>query len=384
MPPGPHSWPALICLILFTPAPAQPVPQIPISPPTLVSAQQFQHMPPHCDGVSGYTHHRPFSPPYQFASARPAFTTPTFPYFSVPSCTWPFFAILLAFASFILKERGFLHLLTYSTLCQGSGLSPGNHHLNESQRSESTAYLSALRFLLHYHRYYQVTLESSSKLHFCDNKILVSRSPDTYQSALPSSFDFLKADYDVQMQIMDTIREMDTVIPTSHVHGHQDSKKYLSYEARLNIQADLLVTRACQRHYTGHKHVHYSASQCSFYIKNQVITRAYRKTMRQAYASHYTSTYLHEKYNWDNKQCESVDWYIHGSSIECRPHNILRFTHRFIIDWLPRNQILSDRNCSPTNKCQTCNVEIETERHFIWCEKNSQHGGNYMSCYAMP
>eukprot|EP00972_Heterocapsa_arctica_P017610 2603274-Heterocapsa_arctica.AAC.1 len=104
----------------------------------------------------------------------------------------------------------------HSTLCQGSGLSPGNQHLNESLRSESTAYLSALRYLLHYHRYHQVTLESSSKLHFCDNKSLVSRSPDTYRSALPSSFDFLKADYDVQMQIMDTLHEMDTVIPTSH------------------------------------------------------------------------------------------------------------------------------------------------------------------------
>ena len=263
----------------------------------------------------------------------------------------------------------------HSTLCQGSGLSPGNQHLNESLRSESTAYLSALRFLLHYHRYYQVTLESSSKLHFCDNKSLVLRSPDTYRSALPSSFDFLKADYDVQMQIMDTIREMDIVIPTSHVKGHQDSKKHLSYEARLNIQADLLATRAWQRHFTGHKHVHYPASQCSFYINNQVITRAYRKTMRRAYASHHTSTYLHEKYKWDDAQCESVDWYSHGSSIGCLPHNILRFTQRFIINWLPRNKTLFDRNSSPTNLCQTCKSEVETERHFLWCEKNSQHGG---------
>eukprot|EP00978_Attheya_sp_CCMP212_P013961 scaffold35303_cov37-Attheya_sp.AAC.1 len=99
--------------------------------------------------------------------------------------------------------------------------------------------------------------------------------------------------------------------------------------------------------------------------------------MRRAYASHHTSAYLHEKYNWDDKQCESVDWYSHGSSIECLPHNhILRFTQeRFIIDWLPRNQTLFDRNRSPTNKCQSCNVEIETERHFLWCEKNSQNGG---------
>jgi hypothetical protein len=72
---------------------------------------------------------------------------------------------------------------------------------------------------------------------------------------------------------------------------------------------------------------------------------------------------------------EIVDWYSHVSSIECLPHNILWFTQRFIINWLPQNHILFDRNRSPTNKCQTCNVEIEMERHFFWCEKNSQHGG---------
>ena len=262
----------------------------------------------------------------------------------------------------------------HSVLWQGSGLSPGNQHLNESLRSESTSYLSALRFLLHYQRFHQVTLESSLKVHFCDNKSLVSRSPDTYRSALPSSFNFLKADYDVQMQIMDTLREMDTEIPTSHVHGHQDSTQLLSYEARLNIQADLLATRAWQKHYKGHDHVHYPASKCSFYINDQVITRAYRKTMRRAYASHHTSTYLQGKYNWDDKLIKSIDWYSHGSSLACLPHNILRFTQRFIIDWLPRNQTLFDRNSSPTNLCQICNVEIETERHFLWCVKNSQSG----------
>eukprot|EP00978_Attheya_sp_CCMP212_P010158 scaffold24367_cov73-Attheya_sp.AAC.2 len=159
-----------------------------------------------------------------------------------------------------------------------------------------------------------------------ETNISMSHSAQKAQHTSPPS-DFYyttTADYDVQMQIMDTIREMDIVIPTSHVKGHQDSKKHLSYEARLNIQADLLATRAWQRHFTGHKHVHYPASQCSFYINNQVITRAYCKTMRRAYASHHTNTYLHEKYKWDDAQCESVDWYSHGSSIGCLPHNILR------------------------------------------------------------
>eukprot|EP00978_Attheya_sp_CCMP212_P008799 scaffold20692_cov78-Attheya_sp.AAC.2 len=130
----PHTcrWsPFPICLILFTPAPAQPVPQIPVPPPTLVSTQ-FQHMPPHRARVSGYTHGSPFSP-YPFASARASLYNFHLPIFlrSIPhvalvlSCSvLPSdgcdFAILPAFASFIPKERGFLH--------------PGTVHLTVSER----------------------------------------------------------------------------------------------------------------------------------------------------------------------------------------------------------------------------------------------------------
>eukprot|EP00978_Attheya_sp_CCMP212_P005926 scaffold13219_cov61-Attheya_sp.AAC.2 len=67
-------------------------------------------------------------------------------------------------------------------------------------------------------------------------------------TCFPVPLIFLKADYGMQMKIMNTLRELNTVISTSHVKGHKDdalltsSKKYLSYEARLNIKADLLAT----------------------------------------------------------------------------------------------------------------------------------------------
>ena len=260
-------------------------------------------------------------------------------------------------------------------LCQGNGLSPGNTELNESLRSESTAYLSMLRYLLHYQRFHNITLESSSKIHYCDNKSLVFRSPDTYRSAPPNSHDFLKPDYDVQMQIMQTIRELDTVMPTLHVKGHQDKdipESELSYEARLNIQADILATRAWKHHKCGHKHVHYPASECSLFINNKVITRAYRVQMRRAYSSHNTREYLMDKFHWSSDTITTIDWYSHGTSIAALPHNQLRFVQRFIIDWLPYNNRLHERGQSPSNLCTTCNEEPETERHFLFCTSNQQ------------
>jgi hypothetical protein len=65
-------------------------------------------------------------------------------------------------------------------LCNGSGLSPGNQQLNESMRSKSTAYLYLFRFILHYIRCYKVTFENLIKVHFCDNKGVISRGTDTY------------------------------------------------------------------------------------------------------------------------------------------------------------------------------------------------------------
>jgi hypothetical protein len=122
-------------------------------------------------------------------------------------------------------------------LVRGKDLSPGNQEQNESLRSESTAYLSSgLRFLVHYKNYHQLTLELSNKFHFCDNKSLVGRSKDTYASAPPSSFSFLKPDYDVQMEIIKTIKELDIDLETQWVKGHQDDHRdhtQLSYESRV-------------------------------------------------------------------------------------------------------------------------------------------------------
>eukprot|EP00978_Attheya_sp_CCMP212_P029400 scaffold104323_cov61-Attheya_sp.AAC.5 len=109
-------------------------------------------------------------------------------------------------------------------------------------------YLAALHFLKHYQLYHGITLEKSTKLHFCDNSSLISQSPDAYKSAEASSFGFLKADYNVHMQIMAMIKEMDIIIPTQHVKGHQDDDEKdeikLSHKAKLNIKVDQLATQA--------------------------------------------------------------------------------------------------------------------------------------------
>jgi hypothetical protein len=259
------------------------------------------------------------------------------------------------------------------TLYEGSGLSPGNQEQNESLRSESTGFLAVLRFMLHYQTYYNVKFENCKKIHYCDNSSLVSRSPSIYRSAPTSSFEYLKADYDVQMQIIQTIHAIGIELPTLHVHGHQDKNtesNNLTYEATLNIEADLLATRAWQHHYKHHEHVHYPASQCTLYINKLAVNRSYRAYLRRAYASHDTREYLMDKFKWDQSQCERIDWYSHATAIKNLPHNQLRFVQRFIIDWLPVNNRMHQRDRAPSNLCGLCERDIETERHFLHCIQN--------------
>jgi hypothetical protein len=261
------------------------------------------------------------------------------------------------------------------TLCEGLGLSAGNQHLNESLRSESTGFLAQLRYLLHYVRYYKVSPEKSNKVHYCDNQGVISRGPDTYRTAPPNPHDFLKADYDVQMQIMQTIRLLDIEIPSIHVKGHQDDNKSpienLSYESQLNIKADALATKAWEQNKCGHPFIHYPDSKCSLIIDKAAVTRAFRPTMRKAYSSQEIRQYLTTKYEWRQDTCTTIDWYSHGSAIEALPPNQQRFVQRFIIDWLPVNNRLQERDRAPCNKCTRCNKEIETETHFLQCTANT-------------
>jgi hypothetical protein len=259
-------------------------------------------------------------------------------------------------------------------LVENLGLSPGNQEQNESLRSESTGWLSLLRFIYHYQNYHQISFENCKKIHYCDNSSLVSRSPSSYRSAPTSPFEYLKADYDVQMQIIQTLHAIGTEIPTIHVKGHQDDSKspsILTYQAKLNIRADTLATQAYQKYYRHQPHVHYPASKCTLYINKLAVNRSYRAYLRRAYASHDTRAYLTDKFKWSRAQCENIDWYSHGTSIKSLTPNQLRFVQRFIIDWLPVNNRLHIRGRAPTNLCGICNRDIETDRHFLYCTENT-------------
>ena len=189
-----------------------------------------------------------------------------------------------------------------------------------------------------------------------------------------NSFQTLKADYDIQMQIMETIRTLDIEIPTLHVKGHQNDHAEihkLSYEARLNIKADILATKAWQKHKKGHDFIHYPASQCSLTVRKEAITRNYRPYMRTLTSSIHTREYLTRKFQWTSAECENIDWYSHGTAIKSLTSSQKRFVKKFIINWLPVNKTMFERGKSPTENCTRCNLEIETERHFLTCKANS-------------
>eukprot|EP00978_Attheya_sp_CCMP212_P043461 scaffold284375_cov71-Attheya_sp.AAC.6 len=139
---------------------------------------------------------------------------------------------------------------------------------------------------------------------------------------------------------MHTIRELDTVMPTLHVKGHQDNdipESELSYEARLNIQADILATE-------------------------------HGNTTNVA-TNMYTIRHRNALYTLTTKSSQEP------TALPSQHYHIINFDSYkdSSSHWLPINNRVYERGQSPSNLCTTCNDKLETERHFlVWCTRNQQ------------
>ena len=77
--------------------------------------------------------------------------------------------------------------------------------------------------------------------------------------------------------------------------------------------------------------------------------------------------YFQQKYKWDSKTIQLIDWEAHNAAINkfrsTQRKTLLQFTHR----WLPTNS--HPASMKPlTPLCTVCNIHNETNEHFIACQ----------------
>eukprot|EP00957_Ditylum_brightwellii_P211626 15366393-Ditylum_brightwellii.AAC.1 len=155
-------------------------------------------------------------------------------------------------------------------------------------RTESAGLLAALRFIYRYIQYNNMLLDHELLLHFCDNSTVVSQMKYPNKTMITNPTNFTQPDWDIQMSITHTVRQLQLEVNTKHVYGHQDTRnrpnlmampntphknkmnksKKLTWEAQLNIRADELATQALNNivHTTPSKTTFHYIPQAKIYL----------------------------------------------------------------------------------------------------------------------
>lgn len=81
--------------------------------------------------------------------------------------------------------------------------------------------------------------------------------------------------------------------------------------------------------------------------------------------------FLKQKWKWNDKQLQSIEWQSYSKVLKSAPHHQRKFWRKAKIGWLHTNQ----RQSYYTSKepiCQSCNKIPETQEHICICAQNIQ------------
>ena len=118
--------------------------------------------------------------------------------------------------------------------------------------------LAHLRLLLHISIFYNISYTLASKL-YCDNLGIIIQINKAKAKLNPSPRQYLIAEIDVEMQILDTLQIFNIeVCEIIHVLGHQYAKEkqeLLAWDSQINIYCDNLATKKIKSITTPSCHV---------------------------------------------------------------------------------------------------------------------------------
>eukprot|EP00957_Ditylum_brightwellii_P162511 12374285-Ditylum_brightwellii.AAC.1 len=240
-----------------------------------------------------------------------------------------YYAWVIAMDSFILWE--------------GYGHSEGVPEVMESLRAKSSGLLATLHFLLCFLAYHNISILENLPSHYCDNSGLVGCIKAVANAYVHTPTQCLKPDWDLQMAIEATVKQLRIDIKQHHVYGCQDmwsrgnsmkdketrkehlptekesapnkkrqKQKKLHWEARLNIGANALATQAyhvlCKR--KKHKATFHPLPAAKIYLQIQdtfVLCR-HSDAINAAWCYKDTEKHLIQRYTWSKNTMAGIDF----------------------------------------------------------------------------
>jgi hypothetical protein len=251
-----------------------------------------------------------------------------------------------------------------------------------SFRAESYGQLAALRLLLHLTIYYRVR-PLCRVLFLLDNQGRLTRTRRFVQQPKPMPRIFLSADFDIDMQIRDTLTELRIRTSDEHIHSHQADDpttledQSIPWKTQLNFRCDALATDHLQQQSKPTLLVPFlPGSRVTLSIKARTITSKLPAQIRHIggsslpYTNHRSQVqHMCRIHAWSTAQFHSVDWTLFHSITNVKssfPNRL--FTIRWVNHILPLLQRQFRFGLSPLAACPSdCGCLAETESHLLRC-----------------
>jgi hypothetical protein len=271
------------------------------------------------------------------------------------------------------------HHSTDAILLEVGGVACGD--TPRSFRAESYGQLAVLRLLYHLTLYYEI--QALCRFRFLlDNLGRLTRTRRFLRQPRPSPRTFLSADFDLDMQISETLTKLNIRTRDEHIASHQDDTTQqqgepIPWKVQLNSRCDDIATDQLQRQNQPTLLVPFlPASRVALEVRQSTITSKMPSHLRHIagstfpYTNHKTQVdHLCRIHNWNTAQFQMIDWALFDSVTNKKAS----FPNRlFIIRWanhiLPIQQRLFRFHLSPSASCPSaCGCPTETDTHLLRC-----------------
>jgi hypothetical protein len=176
-----------------------------------------------------------------------------------------------------------------------------------------------LVLLFQLHRYYEAPIEC--KLRFLlDNSGRISRTKRLLTTPALAPRQCLMADFDLDMQILDTLTQLGISPSSEHIHSHQDetlrdSDEPIPWKVQIDSRCDEIATDYLQQQSQPTRKVPFlPATTVALVVEDTTITGRIPAHLRHhcgttfKYNQRSQLQHLQKTHQWTKRQLSSVDW----------------------------------------------------------------------------
>jgi hypothetical protein len=271
-----------------------------------------------------------------------------------------------------------------------------------SFRAESYGQLAGLRLL--YHLTIFLGVPALCRFRFLlDNLGRLTRTRRLLLHPRPSPRTFLSADFDLDMQIHDTLSQLNIRTRDEHIASHQDESAHLPdnpkwWKVQLNSRCDIIATDHLRRQTHPILSVPFlPASRVALEVGGRTITSKLPSQLRLLGSSTFPYSTNHRSqidhlcriHQWRPAQFPTIDWALFDSLTNKKSS----FPNRlFYIKWvnhiLPIQQRQFRFGLSPSASCPSdCGCLEETDTHLLHCphpDRQRLHSDLHLAIRSTP